>query len=194
MGRPPHQTDSGYAFALAARMAPELRVTRVPPKRVQETPGALGTRSPCASIVSTRSSPRVPRITRRFPRNGFTAYAVLSSATNSFLSPSPRGSMVGRTRLGRRHLHRAWHQQRMPGPHGFAVRSDLHQSSQRTMCCPQSFGEGVEAPFVLRAARSLTENRPAITSRARRCRVHRILPRVRDDRDTPLSWGGRRSF
>jgi hypothetical protein len=30
------------------------------------------------------------------------------------------------------------------------------------------------------------ETRPAITSRARRCRVHRILPRVRDDRDTPL--------
>ncbi|WP_029584146.1 hypothetical protein [Bradyrhizobium sp. URHD0069] len=25
--------------------------------------------------------------------------------------------------------------------------------------------------------------------RARRCRVHRIPPRVRDDRDTPLSWG-----
>jgi hypothetical protein len=28
--------------------------------------------------------------------------------------------------------------------------------------------------------------RPAITSRAQRCRVHRIPPRVRDDRDTPL--------
>src|ERR1019366_9798361 len=25
----------------------------------------------------------------------------------------------------------------------------------------------------------------------RRCRVHRIQPRVRDDRDTPLLWGGR---
>jgi hypothetical protein len=43
------------------------------------------------------------------------------------------------------------------------------------MCCPQSFGEGVEAPLVLRAALSLTENRPAITSRARRCRVHRMI-------------------
>ena len=31
--------------------------------------------------------------------------------------------------------------------------------------------------------------RPAITSRARRCRVHRIPPRVRDDRDTPLLPG-----
>jgi hypothetical protein len=25
--------------------------------------------------------------------------------------------------------------------------------------------------------------------RAQRCRVHRIPPRVRDDRDTPLKWG-----
>ena len=31
---------------------------------------------------------------------------------------------------------------------------------------------------------------PAITSRAKRCRVHRIPPRVRDDHDTPLLWGG----
>jgi hypothetical protein len=30
--------------------------------------------------------------------------------------------------------------------------------------------------------------RPATPSHARRCRVHRIPPRVRDDRDTPLEW------
>jgi hypothetical protein len=30
--------------------------------------------------------------------------------------------------------------------------------------------------------------RPAIASRAKRQRVHRIPPRVRDDRDTPLMW------
>jgi hypothetical protein len=34
--------------------------------------------------------------------------------------------------------------------------------------------------------RSQAETRPAIPSRAQRCRVHRIPPRVRDDRDTPL--------
>jgi len=28
--------------------------------------------------------------------------------------------------------------------------------------------------------------------RQERRRVHRIQPRVRDDRDTPLKWGGRR--
>jgi hypothetical protein len=38
--------------------------------------------------------------------------------------------------------------------------------------------------------RSQAEAHPAIPSRARRCRVHRIPPRVRDDRDTPLWWGG----
>ena len=74
----------------------------------------------------------------------------------------------------------------MPEPHDFAVRSDPHQSVDRPCAASQNFGEGVEAPFVLRAARSLTENRPAITSHARRCRVHRIPSRVRDDRDTPL--------
>jgi hypothetical protein len=38
--------------------------------------------------------------------------------------------------------------------------------------------------------RSRGSSRPAITLRARRCRVHRIPSRVRDDRDTPLVWGG----
>jgi hypothetical protein len=51
------------------------------------------------------------------------------------------------------------------GPHDFAVRSK-HLSSA--------------------IDRSRAETRPAITSRAKRCRVHRIPPRVRDDRDTPL--------
>jgi hypothetical protein len=36
----------------------------------------------------------------------------------------------------------------------------------------------------------IQRTRPAIPSRAKRCRVHRIPPRVRDDRDTPLQRGG----
>jgi hypothetical protein len=77
----------------------------------------------------------------------------------------------------------------MPGPHDFAVRSDLHQASSRPCAASRNFGEGVEAPFVLRAvARS---RKPALRThlRARRCRVHRIPSRVRDDRDTPLLSG-----
>jgi hypothetical protein len=75
----------------------------------------------------------------------------------------------------------------MPGPHDFAVRSNLSQSFQRTMCCPPSFGEGVEAPFVF-APVDRSQSKPALRSpfARRRCRVHRIPPRVRDDRDTPL--------
>jgi|SRR5215208_3816447 len=38
--------------------------------------------------------------------------------------------------------------------------------------------------------RSRVGPRPAITIARRRCRVHCIPPRVRDDRDTPLEWGG----
>ena len=57
------------------------------------------------------------------------------------------------------------------GPHGFAVRVSVVR--QRAV------------------DRSQAETRPAIPSRAQRCRVHRIPPRVRDDRDTPL-WGTRR--
>ena len=36
----------------------------------------------------------------------------------------------------------------MPGPHGFAVRSDLNQRFDRPCAASQNFGEGVEAPFV----------------------------------------------
>jgi len=58
------------------------------------------------------------------------------------------------------------------GPHDFAVRSNI--SRQRAVNRSQAF-------------------RPALPSRRalRRCRVHRIPPRVRDDRDTPLvGWDG----
>jgi hypothetical protein len=38
----------------------------------------------------------------------------------------------------------------------------------------------------------IQRTRPATPSRAKRCRVHRIPSRVRDDHDTPLLWGGTR--
>ena len=45
------------------------------------------------------------------------------------------------------------------------------------------------APFVLRGERSLTENRPAITSHARRCRVHRPLaPAIFSAKLSTNSW------
>jgi hypothetical protein len=56
-------------------------------------------------------------------RNGFTAYAVISPATNSSChrrcrldgGSNPVGSISPPT---------AWHQQRVSGPHGFAVRNN----------------------------------------------------------------------
>jgi hypothetical protein len=52
-------------------------------------PGARGTRSPCALVVSTRTSPQVLRTPGIPCAMVLTAYSVLSPATNSFLSPSP---------------------------------------------------------------------------------------------------------
>ena len=43
-------------------------------------------------------------------------------------------------------------------------------------------------------AHGFKRTRPAIPSRAKRCRVHRIPPRVRDDRDTPLCGTGWRGL
>jgi hypothetical protein len=52
------------------------------------------------------------------------------------------------------------------------------------------FCRTLQSPFVC-APQIAHEVQPALRLplRARRCRVHRIPPRVRDDRDTPLSWG-----
>src|ERR1700675_935343 len=44
------------------------------------------------------------------------------------------------------------------------------------------------APFVCALAARSRETRPAIPASRRRCRAHRISPRVRDDRDPPLVW------
>src|SRR6202158_3260935 len=52
---------------------------------------------------------------------------------------------------------------------------------------PHDFAVRVSAVRQRAVDRSQAETRPAITSRAQRCRVHCIPPRVRDDRDTPLS-------
>ena len=60
----------------------------------------------------------------------------------------------------------AWHQQRVSGPRGFAVRTNVVRLARRE-------------PLT-----SLTS--PCDHPARRRCRVHRIPPRVRDDRETPL--------
>src|SRR4051812_4584123 len=46
--------ECGHDSASSRRHAPELCQSFAQRKRAQETPGALGTRSPCAMVVSTR--------------------------------------------------------------------------------------------------------------------------------------------
>ena len=98
-------------------------------------------------------------------RNGLTAYAALSLETNS--------SCLHRCRLdgsidpvGSNAPPAAWHQPRVSGPHGFAVRNS------------------VVHPACREPLTSLTS--PCNQLARRRPRVHHIPPRVRDDRDTPL--------
>ena len=102
-------------------------------------------------------------------RNGFTAYAVLSSATNSSCHRRPADS--------------DW-----PKP-GWADASPLDLASA-TDARTTRFCRTQPAPFVLRAVTSLTSSAsPCDQLARRRCRVHRIPSRVRDDRDTPLLPG-----
>ena len=105
-------------------------------------------------------------------RNGFTAYAVLSSATNSF-------------------CHRRQRIKACPSPVGpTSVSAGLTPATDvRTT----RFCRTQQTPFVLRAVnRSQAEGSPCDHLARRRCRVHRIPSRVRDDRDTPLlpGWDG----
>ena len=76
----------------------------------------------------------------------------------------------------------------MPEPHDFAVRSALARRSDRRDA-NRSSGEGLETPVVCATLDHSRENPPCDHDRARRRCVHRIQPRVRDDRDTPLLPG-----
>src|SRR6266702_4732846 len=58
------------------------------------------------------------------------------------------------------------------GPHDFAVRCNISR------------------PLAVDRSQAFRQPAPATTLRAKRCRVHRTPPRVRDDHDTPLWWGG----
>jgi hypothetical protein len=110
-------------------------------------------------------------------RNGFTAYSALSPATNSSCHrrlriktcPSP----VGPTHLRKLGISNGC-QDHTTSPYA-ATR--LRQQALRAL-----------APFVCALTDRSRETRPAIAVSRRRCRVHRISTRVRDDRDPPLVW------
>jgi hypothetical protein len=154
---------------LAARSARGLH-ERCPSRRGSRgMPDARCTRGLVCKIVqrSAHEHTGSAEAIRHSLRNGFTAYTVLSPATNS--SCHRRCRLDGDSNpVGSNSPPTAWHQQRVSGPHGFAVR----------------FG-------VVRLARRLIAHGkpPCDNAARRRCRVHRIPSRVRDDRDTPLLPG-----
>ena len=132
-------------------------------------PGARCTRSlACKSVVSTRvSSPQLQPESPGIPaRNGFNGFLRALPGDRAFLSPSSAEMVLSKP--GRADLTSA----------------DLTPASRRQdhTILPSAKAPFVSTPF----DRSQAEARPAITLRARRCRVHRIPSRVRDDRDTPL--------
>jgi hypothetical protein len=117
---------------------------------------------PCA--MALRLMPRSPR--RRIRLVTVTAGLMAQS--------DPVGSISSPT---------AWHQQRVSGPHGFAVRS--HPSS------PKGFA-GHGAVRLARADRSQAKTRPAISTRDDAAASTASYPNVRDDGQRPskgTGWG-----
>jgi hypothetical protein len=160
-------------------------------KREQGKPGARSTRSPCATKMHTVVTTVAPEIIRLSPRNGFNGFLRALPGDEFLLSPSPRRLTICLSPVGP-----------TKSPQGLASATDARTTRlrrtqrpppihRRTMCCPPSFGRGVEAPFVC-ALLFTHGNRPANKLARQRCRVHRIPSRVRDDsRSAPLAGKGR---
>ena len=122
---------------------------------------------PCAMALRlTSCSSR-----RRIP------FATVTSGLRFVLSP------VGPTRLRRLDISHGC-QNHTTSPYA----ATSHQNSDRRRA-NRSPGEGPEAPVVCPTLDHSRENPPCDHDRARRRCVHRIQPRVRDDRDTPLLPG-----
>ena len=123
------------------------------------------------SVVTTVApgSPGIPA------RNGFTAYIVLSPVSEFVLSPSSANiaclSPVGPTRLRE---------------------FNTSNGCQNHTALP--YAESICRPHALGPLTRFMRTRPAIPARARRCRVHRIPPRVNDDGQRPSSGTGRRGI
>ena len=76
----------------------------------------------------------------------------------------------------------------MPEPHDFAVRSALNRHSDR-QDADRNSAKALKRRSSAQTLDHSRENPPCDHDRARRRCVHRIQPRVRDDRDTPLLPG-----
>jgi hypothetical protein len=126
---------AGHVFTISQHRVPEsCRGSPSKPEGAVRSPGgtqgmpgcALHPRSRapmCAKKMRTRAY-RFSGGIRHSLRNGLTAYATLSSATNSSCHRRRRIEVACSTRSGQSSPPPTWHQQRVSGPHGFAVRSN----------------------------------------------------------------------
>ena len=124
-------------------------------------PGARCTRSPCALVGSTRSSPQAHRKSPGIPcAMVLTAYCALSPATNSFCHRRQRiktcRSPVGPTHLRWLSISNGC-QNHTPSP--YAATFPKRFAWPCAAC--GSFGEGIEAPFV-RALTNRSQVNPAL--------------------------------
>lgn len=132
---------------------------------------------PCAKEEWRRTRAyRAAESIRHSLRNGLTAYAALSPETSSFLPPSPADGRSAQARSGR----------------GSSAGLTPATGARTTRFCrtqPPGFRR-VGAGRPARCVRSRTIARPATTTRARRCRVHRNPSLVRDDGQRPSQRDG----
>ena len=156
--------------------------------RVQGMPGARCTRGLVRKIVqrSAHEHTGSAEAIRHSLRNGFTAYAALSPAIRICLSPSPRGCWlshpVGPASPPRDLTPTSRRQDHTTSPYATRLRQ---VASPGLVPIRRSFGEGGNSAVVLHAVVH-SRTPPSEHIACRRCRVHHIPSRVRDDRDTPL--------
>jgi len=182
-----------YDSAISRRDAPELLLTGPPQEeRAQGMPGACCTRGLVCKSVQRNAHEHTGTVGafRHSLRNGFTAYTVLSPATNS--SCHRHWRIEGLSKPGWVDAPpSAWHQQRVPGPHGFAVRSlptSLRPPSSETGLrrVKPGIGAGRLRAVFAHGPRPALRTRP----RAQRCRVHRVPPQRSWRWPTPLYRDG----
>ena len=130
---------------------------------------ALGSGRTHTSNNEYPESPGVPA------RNGFNGFLRALPGDRALLPPSPCGLKVLSSPV----------EPNEPPQH-------LTPASRRQ---DHTTSPSASSAVVLHAAnRSRRAIRPALASHAQHCCVHRTPPRVRDDHDTPLWWGGMREF
>src|SRR6266581_1846669 len=169
----PLAMTSKHTFASSRRDAPEA-LLEFPPKEGVGNAGCPLHPRPRVHLVvvertrvttSTPESPGVPA------RNGFNGFLRALPGDRALLPPSPCGLKV---------LSSPVEPNEPP--------QDLTPASRRQ---DHTTSPSASSAVVLHAAnRSRRAIRPALASHAQHCCVHRTPPRVRDDHDTPLWWGG----